>query len=215
MVSSTWSCAGLLVIGLATLVTLNCTLSMDTTLRPSVKYPDRVVLSNKTKPFTVRVSRFVCVETPYALTELLYCKIRLRRNEPTLFNMSIRVPMVLNTVYLQVKTYYKYMTYQIFPIDLHEEVCAYMKQPSNDIFSRHAFSVLMETMPQYMYPCPHGNTTYTIAYWLEERFFPDSMPAGDFRMDCWFRNGANQTLFAYQVFFSVRRRGVVPSMLNW
>ncbi|XP_049531444.1 uncharacterized protein LOC125948929 [Anopheles darlingi] len=215
MASSTSSCTGLFVTVFAILAIINCTISMDTKVLSSVKYPDRVVLSNKSKPFTVRVSRFVCVESPYEETELLYCKIRLRRNEPTLFNMSIRVPKVVNKVFLQVKTYYKYTTYQIFPIDLHEEVCAYMRQPSNDLFSRHAYSVLMETMPQYMHPCPHGNTTYTIVYWLEERFFPDSMPAGDFRMDCWFRDAINRTMFAYQVFFSVRRKGVVPSIMDW
>uniref|UniRef100_A0A182VXM8 Uncharacterized protein n=1 Tax=Anopheles minimus TaxID=112268 RepID=A0A182VXM8_9DIPT len=141
------------------------------------------------------------------LSELLHCKTVLRRNKPTFFNVSVHVPIVLNKMYFQVKTYYRLNDYQAFPVDVIVEICSYFRNPSEDIFSRHAMSVVLETIPHMVYYCPHGNTTYKAVHWLEEKFFPKSLPAGDYRMDVWFRTEQNKTFFAYQMFFSVRRMG--------
>ncbi|XP_052891319.1 uncharacterized protein LOC128299398 [Anopheles moucheti] len=180
-----------------------------------VHYPNRVIFKNDTKSFTVRVTRFICTETPYEVSELLQCKTVLRRNKPTFFNFTVHVPMVLNTVNFQVKTYYRLNNYQGFPINLNTEVCGYLRNPSDDIFSRHLMSIMFETIPHLMYYCPHGNTTYTVSYWLEDKFFPKSMPAGDYRQDVWFRTEQNKTLFSYQVYFSVRRMGIWRSLIEW
>uniref|UniRef100_A0A182I892 Uncharacterized protein n=1 Tax=Anopheles arabiensis TaxID=7173 RepID=A0A182I892_ANOAR len=143
------------------------------------------------------------------------CKTILRRNSPTFFNITLHVPKVLNVVYFQLKTYYRLNDYQAFPVDVLLEACAYFRNPSEDIFSRHVMSVLFATSPQLLYYCPHGNRTYNVAYWLEDKFFPKSMPAGDYRMDVWFRDELNMTLISYQAYFSVRRRGVWRSLLEW
>uniref|UniRef100_A0A182IKS1 ZP domain-containing protein n=1 Tax=Anopheles atroparvus TaxID=41427 RepID=A0A182IKS1_ANOAO len=173
--------------------------------RIPVKVSDPVVFSDEQKPFTVRVTKFICVETPYEEGELLQCRTLLRRNKPTFFNISLRVPRVLNKIYFQVRTYYRYNTYELFPINLHVEVCEYFRNPSRDIFSRHLMSIMLEVIPKLIYYCPHGNRTYNVVYWLEDKFFPSSMPAGDFRMDVWFRSEQNKTFFAYQSYFSLPR----------
>ncbi|XP_041764372.1 uncharacterized protein LOC121589493 isoform X2 [Anopheles merus] len=125
-----------------------------------VHYPNRIVFTNESRPFTIRVTRFICTETPYEVSELLQCKTILRRNSPTYLNLTIHVPKVLNVVYFQ-------------------------------------------------------NRTYNVAYWLEDKFFPKSVPAGDYRQDVWFRDELNKTLLSYQAYFSVRRRGVWKSLIEW
>uniref|UniRef100_A0A182M2W2 Uncharacterized protein n=1 Tax=Anopheles culicifacies TaxID=139723 RepID=A0A182M2W2_9DIPT len=180
-----------------------------------VYYPNRIAFTNDSKSFSVRVTRFICTEAPYEVSELLYCKTVLRRNKPTFFNVSVHVPMVLNKLYFNVKTYYRLNDYQAFPIDILVEVCAYFRNPSEDIFSRHLMSIMFETVPQVLYYCPHGNTTYIISYWLEDKFFPKSMPAGDYRQDVWFRTEENKTIFSYRVFFSIRRMGIFRSLIEW
>uniref|UniRef100_A0A182SF24 Uncharacterized protein n=1 Tax=Anopheles maculatus TaxID=74869 RepID=A0A182SF24_9DIPT len=121
-----------------------------------VYYPNRIVFPNDTKSFTVRVTRFICTETPYEVSELLQCKTVLRRNRPTFFNVTVHVPEVLNTIFFEVKTYYRLNDYQEFPINIVVEVCAYFRNPSEDVFSRHLMSVMFETVPQVIYYCPHG-----------------------------------------------------------
>ncbi|XP_035900839.1 uncharacterized protein LOC118507011 [Anopheles stephensi] len=180
-----------------------------------VYYPNRIVFTNDTKSFTVRVTRFICAETPYETSELLNCKTVLRRNRPTFFNVTVRIPEVLNTLYFQMKTFYRLNDYQEFPVNVIVEICAYFRNPSEDIFSRHVMSVMLETLPHMVHYCPHGNKTYNAVYWLEDKFFPKSVPAGDYRQDVWFRNGQNKTIFAYQAYFSVRRMGVLPSLIEW
>ncbi|XP_035900840.1 uncharacterized protein LOC118507012 [Anopheles stephensi] len=180
-----------------------------------VYYPNRIVFTNETKSFTVRVTRFICTETPYEVSVLLHCKTVLRRNRPTVMNLSVYVPMVLNTINLQVKTFYRLNDYKEFPINLSTEICAYFRNPSEDIFSRHAMSVMLETIPHLVHYCPHGNKTYSAIYWLEDKYFPKSMPAGDYRQDVWFRSADNITLFAFEMYFSIRRKGIWRSLIDW
>uniref|UniRef100_A0A182Q6T7 Uncharacterized protein n=1 Tax=Anopheles farauti TaxID=69004 RepID=A0A182Q6T7_9DIPT len=165
--------------------------------------PELTVFSNETKDFSLRVLRYVCIEAPYERSVLNYCRTHLRRNQPTLFNLSIQVDDVLNELYIHMKTYYKYKSFQTFPIDVVVEVCSFLRNPTKDVISRHVLSVLIELMPQYAHHCPHGNTTYNVLFWLEERFLPKSMPAGDYRLDAWFRDKDNVTFFAYQAFCTI------------
>uniref|UniRef100_A0A182RJ51 Uncharacterized protein n=1 Tax=Anopheles funestus TaxID=62324 RepID=A0A182RJ51_ANOFN len=129
--------------------------------------------------------------------------------------MSLHVPIVLTKAYIEVETFYRLNDYQAFPVTLSAEVCAYFRNPSEDIFSRHVMSVMFETVPHFLYYCPQGNTTYNAVYWLEDKFFPKSMPAGDYRLDVRFLTEQNITLLAFQAYFSVRRRGVWRSLIEW
>ncbi|KFB45422.1 hypothetical protein ZHAS_00013353 [Anopheles sinensis] len=124
--------------------------------RIPVKISDPVVFTDELKPFTVRVTKFICVETPYEESELLQCRTVLRRNRPTFFNISVHVPGVLNRIYFQVRTYYRYNSYEPFPITLLMEICSYFRKPTTDIFSRHLMSIMMEVVPHLLYQCPHG-----------------------------------------------------------
>uniref|UniRef100_A0A182KGV1 Uncharacterized protein n=1 Tax=Anopheles christyi TaxID=43041 RepID=A0A182KGV1_9DIPT len=191
-------------------ITVQCDLK-----RVPIHYPNRIIFTNESKSFSLRVTRFICTETPYEVSELLQCKTVLRRNKPTFLNLTVHIPQVLNTLYFQVKTYYRLNDYQAFPIDILMEVCSYLSKPSEDIFSRHLLSVFFVTIPHMLYYCPHGNTTYRASFWLEDKFFPKSMPAGDYRMDVWFRDELNKTILAYQAYFSVRRMGVWRSLIEW
>ncbi|XP_035782098.1 uncharacterized protein LOC118461178 [Anopheles albimanus] len=181
----------------------------------SFNLPELTIFSNDTKEFSMRVSRYVCIETPYQRSHLNYCRSQLRRNQPTLFNISVHVPERLDYMYIQVKTFYKYNTFQTFPVEVIVEVCSFLRNPSPDVISRHVLSVLIELMPAYAHHCPHGNVTYNVLFWLEERFLPKSMPAGDYRLDAWFRMHDNVTFFAYKVYITIRRKGVFRSMIDW
>uniref|UniRef100_A0A8W7PRP1 Uncharacterized protein n=1 Tax=Anopheles coluzzii TaxID=1518534 RepID=A0A8W7PRP1_ANOCL len=59
------------------------------------------------------------------------------------------------------------------------------------------------------------NKTYTELTMLKEEYAPKSMPAGDYRMDVRFSTKTNVTLFSLQLFFGVRRRGILNSMIEW
>ncbi|XP_035782099.1 uncharacterized protein LOC118461179 [Anopheles albimanus] len=177
--------------------------------------PDQLIFSNESRDFSLHVSRFTCFETPYQRTKLHYCRTWLRRNEPTMLNISIHIPETLNEVSLHMKTFYKYKTYQYFPVEALIDVCAFLRNPTNNVLARHIYMVFKIVLPMYTHQCPHGNLTYAAGFWLEERFLPKSVPAGDYRMDVWFRAKDNVTLLAAQVFGAIRRKGILPSMINW
>ncbi|KAL9705731.1 hypothetical protein quinque_009249 [Culex quinquefasciatus] len=44
------------------------------------------------RPFTIRVTRLECIETPYKLITLKACNVKLRRNEPTRINLEKFMP---------------------------------------------------------------------------------------------------------------------------
>ncbi|KFB45420.1 hypothetical protein ZHAS_00013351 [Anopheles sinensis] len=173
-----------------------------------LQFSDLDVFSDEPKPFTVRVTKFVCVDTPYEVSELLQCKTILRRNRPTVMNITLRVPGVLNKIWLRIRTYYRFTEYQSVPFEVVLEACEHLRHPSSDALTRHVFAVMHATIPQVMHQCPHGNTTYNVSVWLEDRFFPQSTPAGDYRQDIRISTPQNKTIFAYAAFFSVRRKDI-------
>ena len=59
------------------------------------------------------------------------------------------------------------------------------------------------------------NRTYTQIAMLKEEYAPRSVPAGEYRMDAKFTTQTNVTLISLQIFFEVRRKGILKSMLEW
>ncbi|XP_049531446.1 uncharacterized protein LOC125948931 [Anopheles darlingi] len=177
--------------------------------------PETIIFNNDTKGYTMYVSRYVCIGQPYQRTTLNYCKSQQRPNLPTILNVSLTIPELVNVLYLKVKLSYKFKSIQSDPIDMLVEACSFLNNPSKDVVSRHIFSVIAEVIPQFNHPCPFGNTTYNVLFWLEERHLPSSVPTGDYRYDAIFKAEDNVTLFSYQAFFGVRSKGVLRTLMNW
>ena len=59
------------------------------------------------------------------------------------------------------------------------------------------------------------NRTYSGLVSLKEEYAPRSVPAGEYRMDGIFTSQTNVTLLSMQLFFEVRRKGILKSMLEW
>uniref|UniRef100_A0A182W0R3 MD-2-related lipid-recognition domain-containing protein n=1 Tax=Anopheles minimus TaxID=112268 RepID=A0A182W0R3_9DIPT len=175
--------------------------------------PDQTV--NDSRPYKIKITKYLCVGAPYKRTTLHYCKTTLRRNKPAIINVSLAVPEVLNYILMSVKSYYKFSTYQPFLIDMEQEGCEYMKNRPLIPLANYVYDILQKTVPAIATPCPQGNRTYTIVWWLDEHFLPKSLPAGDYRLDIAFDAYDKVTLFAMKAFFSVRRSGVIASMLEW
>uniref|UniRef100_A0A4Y0BEG1 MD-2-related lipid-recognition domain-containing protein n=1 Tax=Anopheles funestus TaxID=62324 RepID=A0A4Y0BEG1_ANOFN len=170
---------------------------------------------NETKPYTFKILKYICVGTPYKRSRLNYCKTILRRNKPTLLNVSVTVPEVLNYIWVVVKVHYKFSTYQPFLIDMEEEACGYMKNRPVIPQTDYIFDTFVKSVPALSAPCPHGNRTYNIVWWLEERLTPRSIPAGEYRLDFKFVAKDNVTIFASETYVMVRRSGIIGSMIEW
>uniref|UniRef100_A0A182NRC0 Uncharacterized protein n=1 Tax=Anopheles dirus TaxID=7168 RepID=A0A182NRC0_9DIPT len=135
------------------------------------------------KPYTIRITKYLCVELPYERTTVSYCKTLLRRNQPTVLNVSVHVPEVLNYILVTVKLYYKFRTFQPLLIDMEQEGCEYMRNRPIIPLTDYIYEIYQKSLPDLAKPCPHGNRTYNIVWWLEEKHTPKSMPAGDYRLD--------------------------------
>uniref|UniRef100_A0A6E8W7G1 MD-2-related lipid-recognition domain-containing protein n=1 Tax=Anopheles coluzzii TaxID=1518534 RepID=A0A6E8W7G1_ANOCL len=170
---------------------------------------------NFTRQFKIQVQRLVCNEAPYKETVLLECRMIFRRNQRSLLCMSLKVPKLYHYVMVQFQLNYKFTTYQTFLIDGKVEGCAYMRHQNNDPVLTYMYGVLKDMIPSVVHPCPLGNKTYTELTMLKEEYAPKSMPAGDYRMDVRFSTKTNVTLFSLQLFFGVRRRGILNSMIEW
>ncbi|EGK96821.1 AGAP013484-PA [Anopheles gambiae str. PEST] len=167
------------------------------------------------KPYSLKITKYLCVGMPYKRTSVPYCKTVLRRNHPAVLNVSVVAPETLNWIWVKVKLFYKFSSYQPFLIDMEQEACEYVKNRPIIPLTDYVYEIMQKTAPELAHPCPHGNTTYNIVWWLEERYTPKSIPAGDYRLDIQFFAHDKVTLFAVETYFTVRRAGVIASMLEW
>ncbi|XP_050090974.1 uncharacterized protein LOC126574683 [Anopheles aquasalis] len=170
---------------------------------------------NNTKAYSFKITKYVCIGTPYKRTTLHYCKTVLQRNQPAKLTVSLSAPEILNYVMAKIKVYYKFNTYQPFLFDLEQEACEYIRNrpviPETDL----VYNIVKDTAPILSTPCPHGNRSYTFVWWLQDRYTPKSVLAGDYRIDVQFFTRDNVVLFAGEAYISVRRKGVLGSMLEW
>uniref|UniRef100_A0A182RQI4 Secreted protein n=1 Tax=Anopheles funestus TaxID=62324 RepID=A0A182RQI4_ANOFN len=148
-------------------------------------------LKNKSRPFTIRVTRLLCINTPYEETVVKECRAILRRNQRSLMCVTVVAPKVYNYVMLQFRLHYKFTTFQPLLIDGQAEVCSYLRNPKRDPLNTYMYEVLKKLMPNTVYPCPHGNKTYVERSEYKEEYAPKSIPAGDYRMDLRFASESN------------------------
>uniref|UniRef100_A0A182Y6N0 Uncharacterized protein n=1 Tax=Anopheles stephensi TaxID=30069 RepID=A0A182Y6N0_ANOST len=173
---------------------------------------------NKTQTYELQMTRMLCIDTPYLVTELLECRITLRRNQMPLLHVVIHVPDVYTYIVIQYRLYYKFKTYQPFLIGGELEVCTTLTQSEqgtlHDPLTVYALKVLKHFLPGVIVPCPHGNRTYVVDSVFRKEYAPQSVPAGDYRMDLRFATRSNVTMLSLQGFFSARRKGILGSMLE-
>uniref|UniRef100_A0A6E8WAF1 Uncharacterized protein n=1 Tax=Anopheles coluzzii TaxID=1518534 RepID=A0A6E8WAF1_ANOCL len=170
---------------------------------------------NESKEYTFKILKYISKETPYKRTQLHYFKTILRRNQPTLLNMSLTIPEVLNYIWVRIKLHYKFNAYQPFLIDMEQEACEYIRNRPIIPQTDYIYETFVKRLPAIAGPCPHGNRTYDIVWWLEERHTPRSIPAGEYRLDMKFVAIDNVTLFASETYFTARRKGILRSMIEW
>uniref|UniRef100_A0A182T290 Uncharacterized protein n=1 Tax=Anopheles maculatus TaxID=74869 RepID=A0A182T290_9DIPT len=117
-----------------------------------------------------------------------------------LLHVVINVPKVYNYIMIQYNLYYKFKTYQPFLINGEFEACAtlrdYQRATNQD-------------------PLNDYNRTYVVDSVFRKEYAPQSIPAGDYRMDLRFATKSNVTMLSLQAYFSARRKGVLGSMLDW
>ena len=89
--------------------------------------------------------------------------------------------------------------------------CAFFRRYSGSTLSDVARLVNLLGFPYFL----RQNKTYNIVWWLEERYTPKSIPAGDYRLDIQFFAHDNVKLFALETYITVRRAGVIASMIEW
>uniref|UniRef100_A0A182Y6N8 MD-2-related lipid-recognition domain-containing protein n=2 Tax=Anopheles stephensi TaxID=30069 RepID=A0A182Y6N8_ANOST len=164
---------------------------------------------NTSTSHTLRITKMQCIDAPYKLALLERCKMEQFANGTVGLNISIHVPTIVNYVEILAKTYYKYTTYRPFMIDWSMEYCQAARvgkfNPSTALVMR----IIEESLPQFYYPCPHGNRTYSSFWLLEPKFIPSVLPSGNYRLDVYFRDSAQAVIFAVQVFGVVRKQGLI------
>uniref|UniRef100_A0A182MDN7 Uncharacterized protein n=1 Tax=Anopheles culicifacies TaxID=139723 RepID=A0A182MDN7_9DIPT len=150
-----------------------------------------------------------CIDTPYKKSHLIVCEMIKFDNSTVGLNISIAIPIVLNYFELTAKLFYKYTSYRPFMIDWTVELCKAVRSTNLNPSTALVMRVIEETMPEFYYPCPHGNRTYTLIWTFHPAHIPSTLPSGDYRLDIYFRDATRTTLFAIQNFGSVRKQGII------
>uniref|UniRef100_A0A182W836 Spaetzle domain-containing protein n=1 Tax=Anopheles minimus TaxID=112268 RepID=A0A182W836_9DIPT len=104
--------------------------------------------SSKPKPFQLRIVKILCMDQPYKHTIVHHCKTVVRRNQPTLLNLSVTIPEVINFGYINIKIEYKFNE---------TEGCQFLRNKPDDPLSKYIYGIFEETLPTIVTPCPHGN----------------------------------------------------------
>ncbi|KAL1375149.1 hypothetical protein pipiens_017664 [Culex pipiens pipiens] len=174
--------------------------------------------SDVDRTFSFRVVRLQCLETPYTLIDLRACKVKLRRNQPTLFLFEFDMPKLMDKMYARFTVNYKLTTYQPLMIDETYEVCAALNQkPGVNPALDYVTETIRAHMPQAVQPCPYGGRYYNMSnFSLDEKHLPKSVPAGDYRIDMRVTDKHNVTMISLQCYVAVRSKGIAKlSMLEW
>uniref|UniRef100_A0A182PKB4 MD-2-related lipid-recognition domain-containing protein n=1 Tax=Anopheles epiroticus TaxID=199890 RepID=A0A182PKB4_9DIPT len=164
--------------------------------------------------YTFKVKKYVCIDTPYPVSTLYTCKSILRRNAPTLVNVSINVPKIYSNVIIKILLFYKFSTYQPFMITVEGDGCEFIRNPPQYSTEKYVYDVIQETLPELLVPCPTGNRTYNFLWHLEERHTPKNIPPGDYKLQFKLIAPRNSTIFAMDVYVQVRISGIVSSFMT-
>ena len=106
--------------------------------------------------YSLRIKKYVCIDTPYKESTVYACKSIPRRNAPTLVNVSVNVPKIYDIVMVKVLLFYKYSTYQPFLITVEGNGCEYIRHPPQFSVEKQVYDIIEETLPELLVPCPTG-----------------------------------------------------------
>ncbi|XP_053668390.1 uncharacterized protein LOC128718799 [Anopheles marshallii] len=162
---------------------------------------------------SLKIIKYVCIDTPYKVSTLHLCKSIPRRNEPTMISVSVHVPNIYDNVMVKILLFYKFSTYQPFLITIDRNGCEFIRYPPQFGMDKHVYDIIEETLPELLVPCPTGNRTYNITWYLQDRHAPKNIPAGEYKLQFKLIARPNLTLFGMDVYISVRNTGIVSSFM--
>uniref|UniRef100_A0A182M1I8 Uncharacterized protein n=1 Tax=Anopheles culicifacies TaxID=139723 RepID=A0A182M1I8_9DIPT len=112
-----------------------------------------------------------------------------------MISMSLNVPKIYDYVIVKVLLFYKFSTYQPFLFTIEGNACEFIRKPPKFSVEKHVYDVIQETVPVLLTPCPTGNNTYNITWYLQDRHAPKNLPAGDYKLQFKLIVRPNVTLF--------------------
>uniref|UniRef100_A0A182QQG3 MD-2-related lipid-recognition domain-containing protein n=1 Tax=Anopheles farauti TaxID=69004 RepID=A0A182QQG3_9DIPT len=157
----------------------------------------------------LRITSIECIDAPYKLTHLNYCKMVQFPNGTVGLNTSVHIPIVLNYFEVTVKVYYKYTTYRPFMIDWSIELCQAERIGKFNPTTAIVMKIIEDSVPEFYYPCPHGNRTYATFWTFEPSYIPATLPSGNYRLDVFFRDATFSKLYAIRMECVMRRQGLI------
>lgn len=135
------------------------------------------------------------------------CVVRAIARDVYKVNVSVFVQKQLNNIQVHVETFYRYATFQKYPIERWESLCDFLSGRGNPILLKIMFANVGKYI-QVKHPCPYKlNETISI---LIERYdirsfrFEPLLPAGDYRLNVTFAEGKERhTIFVIEASGSV------------
>ncbi|XP_035895975.1 uncharacterized protein LOC118504960 [Anopheles stephensi] len=176
---------------------------------PTAALAGRKSGTNNNVSHSLRITMMQCINAPYKESQLHNCKMEQFPNGTVGLNISLTIPKVLNYLGLVVKTYYKYTTYRPFMIDWSIDYCQTARNRNMSPASVVIMKIIQESLPEYSYPCPQGNITYDTFWMFEPRYVLQTLPSGNYRMDIFIKDAADNTLIALQIFGAIRKQGII------
>uniref|UniRef100_A0A182WEZ3 MD-2-related lipid-recognition domain-containing protein n=1 Tax=Anopheles minimus TaxID=112268 RepID=A0A182WEZ3_9DIPT len=163
--------------------------------------------------YSITVKKYVCIDTPYKESTLYVCKNIPRRNAPTMIQVLIHVPKLYDIILVKVSLFYKFSTYQPFLITVNRDACESIRNPPQFGIEKHVYDIVQETVPELLAPCPSGNRTYNITWYLQDRHAPKNIPAGDYKLQVKLQALPDVPVFGMDVYCSVRSTGIVSKFM--
>uniref|UniRef100_A0A4Y0BQ82 Uncharacterized protein n=1 Tax=Anopheles funestus TaxID=62324 RepID=A0A4Y0BQ82_ANOFN len=115
---------------------------------------------------------------------------------------------------MNILLFYKFSTYQPFLITIEKQGCELIRHPPQFGIQKHVYDIIHESIPEVLLPCPAGNRTYNITWYLKDKYAPRNIPAGDYKLQFKLIVQPNVTLFGMDVYFVVRISGIVSTFMN-
>uniref|UniRef100_A0A4Y0BP43 Uncharacterized protein n=1 Tax=Anopheles funestus TaxID=62324 RepID=A0A4Y0BP43_ANOFN len=159
--------------------------------------------SNGASSYSIKIKKYVCIDTPYKESTLHYCKSIPRRNAPTMISVSMDMPKLYNDIVVKVQLFYKFSTYQPFLVSMETQGCELVLHPPQFGIQKYVYDIIEESVPDILLPCPAGNRTFNITWYLKDKYAPRNIPAGDYKLQFKLIVQPSITLFGMDVYCAV------------
>lgn len=168
---------------------------------------------NQGSSYTTKVTSFICKGSKFVIN--LSCKVKPVRNGLGILYFQTKTVQPLDDIWFQMNLYYKFGTqYRQWLVSFSINFCEELRQPSTSVIAHIVVDYWKRLIPKEYHSCPISGTLdaqFNADNSSENIFFTQftRLPDGEYKLVHLAHTRTNETLWTYEMKFSVKSKNGV------